>query len=161
MTVGQQLQAARKARRLSVDDVATAIRLRAGLVKALESDDLAALGGDVYARGHIRSYARFLELDEAEILAVYAEQIGADSPAVEEVPEPTPAAARSLNLAPVSSLADGAKSLRPRPWRLQGCSNRERVSRLAEAVANMLPTAPCRAVFRRAAACRPSAADFK
>lgn len=113
MTVGQQLQAARKAQRLSVDDVASAIRLRPGLVTAIEADDLAALGGDVYARGHLRSYARFLELDEDEIIATYNEQVGADVVAAAEVPEPTPAAARSLPLAPVASLADGARSLRP------------------------------------------------
>ncbi len=114
MTVGQQLKAARKAQGLSIKDVADAIRLRAGLVQAIEADDLALLGGDVYARGHLRAYARFLELDVDDVLATYAAQIGADEPVVEDVPEPTPAAARALPLAPITrSFADGARSLRP------------------------------------------------
>jgi cytoskeletal protein RodZ len=113
MTVGQQLQAARKAQRLTIADAASAIRLRAGLVEAIEADKLELLGGDVYARGHLRSYARFLDLDVDKLLADYAEQSGVDAPAVEAAPEPTPAAARSLSLAPVASFADGARSLRP------------------------------------------------
>jgi cytoskeletal protein RodZ len=113
MTVGQQLQAARKAQGLSVEDAAHAIRLRAGLVHAIEADELDRLGGDVYARGHLRAYARYLELDGDALIADYAEQVGAEKPVAEVVAEPTPAAARTLSLAPVASFADGARSLRP------------------------------------------------
>jgi len=114
MTVGQQLKAARTAQRLSIKDVAHAIRLRPGLIEAIEADDLDVLGGEVYARGHLRSYARFLELDVDALLADYAEQVGATAPAVTEVVEPTPPAARELPLAPVvGGFFDGARSLRP------------------------------------------------
>lgn len=67
--VGVALADARRARGLSIDQVAAATRIRPGQIAALERDDLAALPGPVYARGHLRTYATYLGLDPEPLMA--------------------------------------------------------------------------------------------
>ena len=44
--------------KLTVDEVSTATRVRIPIVHAMEQDDFSRCGGDVYARGHVRTLAR-------------------------------------------------------------------------------------------------------
>ncbi|MYR63471.1 DUF4115 domain-containing protein, partial [Streptomyces sp. SID625] len=64
-SVGRSLKDARLAAGLTVDEVSTATRVRIAIVHAIEADDFAPCGGDVYARGHIRALAREVGLDPA------------------------------------------------------------------------------------------------
>ncbi|WML82904.1 helix-turn-helix domain-containing protein [Streptomyces sp. VNUA74] len=84
-SVGRVLQQARIAAGLTVDDITTATRVRIAIVHAIEADDFAPCGGDVYARGHIRTLAKAVGLDPAELLAQFDAAHGGR-------PEPTPAA---------------------------------------------------------------------
>ncbi|EKX62152.1 helix-turn-helix domain-containing protein [Streptomyces ipomoeae] len=84
-SIGRALQQARIAAGLTVDDVSNATRVRIAIVHAIEQDDFAPCGGDVYARGHIRSLARAVRIDPAPLLAQYDEARGGR-------PAPTPAA---------------------------------------------------------------------
>lgn len=84
-SVGRALQQARIAAGLTVDDVSTATRVRIAIVHAIEADDFAPCGGDVYARGHIRTLARAVGLDPAPLIARFENEHGAR-------PAPTPAA---------------------------------------------------------------------
>lgn len=84
-SVGRALQQARIAAGLTVDDVTTATRVRIAIVRAIEADDFEPCGGDVYARGHIRSLARAVQLDPAPLIAQYEAEHGGR-------PAPTPAA---------------------------------------------------------------------
>ncbi|MER7741363.1 helix-turn-helix domain-containing protein [Streptomyces sp. NPDC096538] len=86
VSVGRALQQARIAAGLTVDDVSTATRVRIAIVHAIERDDFAPCGGDVYARGHIRTLAKAVRLDPAPLLAQYEAEHGGGRPA------PTPAA---------------------------------------------------------------------
>lgn len=70
--VGAQLAAARRERGLSTSDVARRIQLRETVVAAIERDDFSLCGGDVYARGHLRAYARLLGVPPEPLLADYA-----------------------------------------------------------------------------------------
>ncbi len=105
---GQDLAVARAARGLSTADVAAAINLRETVVKAIERDDFTLCGGDVYARGHIRAYARQVGLDAGPLLAEYNRRTGRVAPvsAVPSVPGPgdradaDPAARRQLTFGP-------------------------------------------------------------
>ncbi|WP_460460818.1 helix-turn-helix domain-containing protein, partial [Angustibacter peucedani] len=74
--LGRALTEAREARGLSVDEVAAAINLRATVVRAIERDDFSLCGGHVYARGHLRAFAKQVGLDPSPLLAAYAEQHG-------------------------------------------------------------------------------------
>ncbi|MGW3458921.1 helix-turn-helix domain-containing protein [Streptomyces olivaceoviridis] len=84
-SVGRALQQARIAAGLTVDDVSSATRVRIAIVRAIEADDFAPCGGDVYARGHIRTLARAVHLDPEPLIAQYDAEHGGR-------PAPTPAA---------------------------------------------------------------------
>jgi len=61
--MGQQLRQAREAAGLSVDAVATQLRMHKYLLRALEAGDWSPLGAPVFVRGHLNSYARLLKID--------------------------------------------------------------------------------------------------
>jgi len=84
-SIGHALRQARIAAGLTVDDVTNATRVRIAIVHAIEADDFAPCGGDVYARGHIRTLAKAVHLDPAPLLAQYDAEHGGR-------PAPTPAA---------------------------------------------------------------------
>ncbi|MFF4351291.1 helix-turn-helix domain-containing protein [Streptomyces sp. NPDC001530] len=85
LSIGRALRQARVEAGLTVDDVSNATRVRIAIVQAIEQDDFAPCGGDVYARGHIRTLARAVHLDPAPLLARYDAEHGGR-------PAPTPAA---------------------------------------------------------------------
>lgn len=68
-SVGEQLHAARLARKLSIGDVATALKLSLHQVEALEADDWARLPCKTIIRGFVRNYARLLNLDSDALMA--------------------------------------------------------------------------------------------
>ncbi|MEU0602320.1 RodZ domain-containing protein [Streptomyces sp. NPDC006393] len=84
-SIGRVLKDARLAAGLTVDEVSAATRVRIAILHAIEADDFAPCGGDVYARGHIRTLARAVHLDPAPLLAQYDAEHGGR-------PAPTPAA---------------------------------------------------------------------
>ena len=63
MTLGEVLAAKRGERGLTIEQAAAATRIRAHYLSALESDELERLAAPVYAKGHLRTYARYLGLD--------------------------------------------------------------------------------------------------
>jgi cytoskeleton protein RodZ len=77
VTVGETLSHARRTRGLSVDDVAADTCIRATLIYAIEADDFHMCGGDVYARGHIRSIARFVGVDAGPLIGQFDAAHGA------------------------------------------------------------------------------------
>jgi transcriptional regulator with XRE-family HTH domain len=66
--VGPLLTEARLRRGLSLSDVERQTRIPRRYLQALEADDFNILPAPVYARGFLRNYARFLGLDENEIV---------------------------------------------------------------------------------------------
>jgi cytoskeleton protein RodZ len=75
-SIGRALQQARIAAGLTVDDVSNATRVRIAIVHAIEQDNFAPCGGDVYARGHIRTLARAVHIDPAPLLEQFAADRG-------------------------------------------------------------------------------------
>ncbi|WP_328667671.1 helix-turn-helix domain-containing protein [Streptomyces sp. NBC_00322] len=84
-SIGRALQEARTAAGLTVDEVSASTRVRVPIVHAIEQDDFSRCGGDVYARGHIRTIARAVGLDPDPLVAQYDADHGGR-------PAPTPAA---------------------------------------------------------------------
>lgn len=70
-SLGEVLRAEREARGLSLADAERGTRIRQKYLVALEDDNLAALPGPTYARGFVRNYAAFLEIDVNEALALF------------------------------------------------------------------------------------------
>lgn len=86
MGVGEALAAAREAAGQSVEDVSRATRIRGELLRRIEADDFSGCGGQVYARGHVRSIATHLGVDAAALVAEFDRTHGTpESPAAREI----------------------------------------------------------------------------
>ena len=77
--VGARLRDAREARGATVADCAASLRARADQLRALEAGRLDVFGGEVYARGFVRSYARLLGLDPGPLLSELGATATADA----------------------------------------------------------------------------------
>ena len=66
---GAQLQAAREAAGLSLDQVAQQLKLAPRQVRALEEENFGMLPGRTFTRGFMRNYARLLNLDPDLLVA--------------------------------------------------------------------------------------------
>jgi cytoskeleton protein RodZ len=85
-SIGEALRSAREAQGKSVEDAAAATRIRPSYLEALEQEHFEQLGGNVYAKGFLRSYARFLGVDPAPLLDAYRAQERPDAPLFEHAP---------------------------------------------------------------------------
>ncbi|HEV3180862.1 MAG TPA: RodZ domain-containing protein [Steroidobacteraceae bacterium] len=70
--IGARLRAAREKRGLTVLQAAEKLHVDARILEALEAQDFAALGADVYVRGHLRRYAEAVGESPAELQELYA-----------------------------------------------------------------------------------------
>jgi hypothetical protein len=70
MTLGETLAAKRGERGLTIEQAAAATRIRPHYLSALESNEFERLAAPVYAKGHLRTYALFLGLDPAPLVAM-------------------------------------------------------------------------------------------
>jgi len=68
-TVGSILKTAREEKALSLDRVKKATKIHPRFLKALEEGDYSVFSSPVHLKGFLRTYARFLELDEEEVMA--------------------------------------------------------------------------------------------
>lgn len=68
---GQRLKESRLAKRLSIEDVAKATKIRTAFIQAIEKGEYHKLPSPAYASGFVRNYASFLDLPEREILAIF------------------------------------------------------------------------------------------
>jgi len=67
-TIGQRLKKARTFRHLTLEEVAETTRIRLVYLQALEADDFDVIPSPVQARGFLRNYAQFLELDIDQVV---------------------------------------------------------------------------------------------
>ena len=67
-SVGARLRQARELRRLTLQQASETTKVRTHYLQALESDDYSAIPSAAQARGFLRIYAGFLELDVADLL---------------------------------------------------------------------------------------------
>ncbi|MFQ3536223.1 MAG: RodZ domain-containing protein [Aggregatilineales bacterium] len=102
--LGSELRAAREQRDLSLADVERTIKVRAKFLEALERGDAAALPSPVQARGFLRSYARFLQLDGDEYVARWEEALSGGRRRVRRAPQAVSNPRRTSQIAPVYSL---------------------------------------------------------
>lgn len=76
MTLGQSLVDARKAAGLNIDSLATKTNIRPALLREFEENNFINAGGDTYARGHLRSIARALNISADVLLIQYDQEHG-------------------------------------------------------------------------------------
>jgi len=69
--IGLRLSVARSRMGYSIEQLSLHTRISPAVLRAMESDDFGACGGDFYARGNLRTLARVLDLDAAPLLREY------------------------------------------------------------------------------------------
>ncbi|MFN8403048.1 MAG: DUF4115 domain-containing protein [Anaerolineales bacterium] len=77
-TIGQTLKQTRESKRLTLEKVFEATRIRVPYLQALESDDLSAMPSPVQARGYLRNYAEYLGLNFDQLLDEMRVQTSSD-----------------------------------------------------------------------------------
>jgi transcriptional regulator with XRE-family HTH domain len=80
-SLGQELKKEREARNISIEEMATATKIVGRYLKALEEDRLGDMPGGFFIKGIIRTYVRYLGLDEEAVLARYEEAGFLETPA--------------------------------------------------------------------------------
>lgn len=71
LTLGEKLRKLRMDFRMSLPDVSKATRIQVKYLEFLEMGDYEKLPADVYVRGFLRSYARYLNIDEQALVKLY------------------------------------------------------------------------------------------
>jgi cytoskeletal protein RodZ len=84
VTVGEAIAQARGAAGLSVDEVSERTGIRETVIRDIERDDFAALGGDLYVRGYLRAIAAAVGLDPQPLIREFdaARSLSAARPAI-------------------------------------------------------------------------------
>ena len=80
-TFGEHLKREREMRGVSLDEISAATRIATRFLTAIEEEQWGLLPGGVFNRGFVRAVARYLGLDEENIVAEYAAAAG-DRPTV-------------------------------------------------------------------------------
>jgi cytoskeletal protein RodZ len=79
MSLGQFMQGARESAGLSIDELASRISIRAGLLIEMEKDNFIHCGGDTYARGHLRNIASHIFVEPQTLIDLYNEEHSSES----------------------------------------------------------------------------------
>lgn len=90
-TVGQILSQSRNHKKLTLEQVEKATKIRLKFLVALEKDEFNKLPPGTFARGFIKNYASYLGLSGEEMLAFYRRQTNEEkAPAMPNKPVPKP-----------------------------------------------------------------------
>lgn len=71
MSLGDQLQQARKQQRMTTSEVASATRMKIQIVEDLEREDFSRIAAPVYGKGFIKLYAEHVGLDPKPLIDEY------------------------------------------------------------------------------------------
>jgi transcriptional regulator with XRE-family HTH domain len=85
MSVGSDLSAARAEAGMTLAQVAERTRIRSTVIAGIEADEFSLCGGDVYARGHIRSIAKVVGIDSEPLVAEFDRLHAPHGPSAVEV----------------------------------------------------------------------------
>ena len=75
LTLGEKLRQAREERDVSISEVAEQTRISPLYIEAIENDDYSPLPGGIFNKGFIKSFAKFVGVDEDEALQDYSRQL--------------------------------------------------------------------------------------
>ncbi|MBI2031474.1 MAG: helix-turn-helix domain-containing protein [Candidatus Levybacteria bacterium] len=73
--VGERLSEERQRKGLTLEEIASATKIRKDFLVAIEKSDYKKLPSTAYAQGFVRNYAKFLKFNEKEILALFKREI--------------------------------------------------------------------------------------
>ena len=110
---GDKLRRERELRGVTLDEIAEATKIGTRSLRALEEERFDQLPGGIFNKGFVRSYARFLGLDEEQAVADYM-SAQSEQPSKTDVLEKMAAQAEAARKNEVASL--GGKSANANRW---------------------------------------------
>ncbi len=84
LSLGEKLREAREERGYSIADVAEQTRISSLYLESIENDDYRILPGGIFNKGFVKSYAKFVGINEAEALQDYSSLLAKSSSSEDE-----------------------------------------------------------------------------
>lgn len=79
LTLGEKLRQAREERGISINEVAEQTRISPHYLDLIENDDYRTLPGGIFNKGFVKSYAKYVGIDEQEALQDYAKLLASQN----------------------------------------------------------------------------------
>lgn len=83
ITLGEKLRQAREERGISISEVAEQTRISPHYLDSIENDDYRTLPGGIFNKGFVKSYAKYVGIDEQEALQAYSAIISSQESSAE------------------------------------------------------------------------------
>ena len=119
---GEKLKKEREKKKITIEEISASTKIGTRMLQALEENKFNQLPGGIFNKGFVRSYARFVGLDEDQTVAEYLQASGdALPPSTEIAPREgdgrgNGARAKAENEARLESISENPA--RPLPWGL-------------------------------------------
>ncbi len=84
LSLGEKLRQAREGRGISISEVSEQTRISSQYLECIENDDYKPLPGGIFNKGFVKSYARFIGVDEQEAMSDYARLVASTAAADQE-----------------------------------------------------------------------------
>ena len=116
-TIGAQLRQAREAKNLSLEQIAERLKVRVGIIGALEAGQYDDLPEPIYTRSYLERYAQIVEVDAAAVVRRYDRRAGFTAGQTVVVPKVLPAAKSSrVNLVIPALMLLGVGAIAGAAW---------------------------------------------
>lgn len=83
-TLGEKLRQAREARDITISEVAEQTRISPLYIESIENDDYRLLPGGIFNKGFVKSFAKYVGVDEQEALQDYSQLIASQGVSEED-----------------------------------------------------------------------------
>lgn len=119
---GENLKREREKRKITIEDISASTKIGTRMLQALEENKFNQLPGGIFNKGFVRSYARFVGIDEDQAVAEYLQASGDAPPPSTEIAaregdvRDEGARAKAENAARLDSISENPS--RPLPWGL-------------------------------------------
>ncbi len=80
LSLGEKFRAAREQRGISISEVAEQTRISPLYLEAIDADNYKTLPGGIFNKGFVRSYAKYVGVDEQEALQDYSRMVAETEP---------------------------------------------------------------------------------
>lgn len=88
--IGEILRKERERQRMTIQEIEDGTSIRASYIEAIESGEYDKMPGRVYAKGFIKNYANFLNLNGEEIVKQFMAEVAPPAKVVEQAKDVTP-----------------------------------------------------------------------
>ena len=85
---GERMRREREKRGITLDSISQTTKIGTHILEALEKEEFGKLPGGIFNKGFVRSYARFLGMNEEQVLKEFTEVAGDPEQPLPDPPAP-------------------------------------------------------------------------